>query len=193
MSKIKKKETNKETIKDVKSNRKKETKLREVPFKNYIILIVICFATIGLMSLFSILYRRYEMKQMETPVINGVIPEIKKEDIDNYVVENDSFFLYVGSASDNNSRNVEKDLIKYFEKREIKNDTIYLNVTNENDLDNFYKTFNEKYVVNDYSKLKDYPAFIIFSDNKVLDLVQKSENRNLNIGDIDRVLDEYNY
>jgi hypothetical protein len=133
------------------------------------------------------------MKQMETPVINGVIPEIKKEDIDNYVVENDSFFLYVGSASDNNSRNVEKDLIKYFEKREIKNDTIYLNVTNENDLDNFYKTFNEKYVVNDYSKLKDYPAFIIFSDNKVLDLVQKSENRNLNIGDIDRVLEEYNY
>ena len=168
-------------------------KLRVVPFKNYIILMVICFVTIGVVSMSSILYRRYERKQMETPVINGIIPEITKENIDNFVVENDSFFLYIGSASDNNSRTVEKDLIKYFDRRDIKKDTIYLNVTNENEIDNFYKSFNEKYVVNDYSKLKAYPAFIIFRDSKVLDLVQKSDDRSLNIGDIDRVLDEYNY
>ena len=171
----------------------KDEKLRNVPFKNYMILLLVCFITIGIVCVGSIMYRREEAKSLETPVINGVIPEIKKEDVDNYIVENDSFFLYIGSASNYNSREVEEDLIKYFERRDIKNDTIYLNVTNENNLEDFYKDFNKKYVVNDYSKLNDYPAFIIIKDGKVLDLVQRKENQKLNIGDIDRILDEYGY
>ena len=187
-------DTNKKTKKIVKKKTEsKDTKLREVPFKNYLILMIVCFLTIGIVVFASIMYKRAEQKSLETPVISGVVPEIKKEDIDNYVIENDSFYLYIGSASDYNSREVEKDLIKYFNRRNIKGDTIFLNVTNENDLASFYKDFNIKYVVNDYSKLTNYPAFIIFKDGKVLDLVQRGENQKLNIGDIDRVLDEYGY
>ena len=177
---------------------KKETtkvkeKTREVPFKNYLILTFVCLVTLGIIVFSSIVYNREEKKRLETPVISGVLAEIKKEDIDNYVVENESFFLYIGTASDYNCREVEEDLIKYFDRRDIKNETIYLNLTNETELNKFYEEFNSKYVINDYSKLKAYPAFIIFKDGKVLDLVQRGENQKLNIGDIDRVLDEYSY
>ena len=146
---------NKKVVKTAK-NKQKE---RVVPFKNYLVLLFICLATLGIVSFASIAYRRMESKKFETPVISGVIAELKKEDLDNYIVENDSFFLYIGAASDYNSREV----------------------------------FNKKYVVNDYSKLESYPAFIIINDGKVLDLVQRKETRKLNIGDIDRVLDEYGY
>ena len=184
--------------KKVKKVEKKETtkvkeKTREVPFKNYLILTFVCLLTLGIIVFSSIMYTREEKKKLETPVISGVLAEIKKEDINNYVVENESFFLYIGTASDYNSREVETDLIKYFGRRDIKNDTIYLNLTGDNDVKKFYEDFNSKYVVNDYSKLKAYPAFIIFKDGKVLDLVQRGDNQKLNIGDIDRVLDEYGY
>ena len=171
----------------------KNTKERVVPFKNYLILLFLCLATIGIVAFASIAYRRAESKKLETPVISGVISELKKEDLDNYVVENDSFFLYIGAAADYNSREVETALIKYFDKRDIKNNTIFLNVSNENDLSSFYKDFNKKYVVNDYSKIENFPAFVIFKDGKVLDLVQRKDTQKLNIGDIDRVLDEYGY
>jgi hypothetical protein len=192
-SKKKKEKVEKVEVVENKKTNNKDTKLREIPFKNYIILMLVCFLTIGLVVFVSIMYRRNEKKNMETPVISGVIPEIKRDDVGSYVIENDSFFLYIGSASDYNSREVEKDLIKYFDRRNIKDDTIFLNVTGENELNSFYKFFNEKFVVNEYSKLNNYPAFIIFKDGKVLDLVQKGENQKLNIGDIDRVLDEYGY
>lgn len=184
----------KKKVKKVEKKVKTTTeKTREVPFKNYMILALICLFTLGIIVFSSIMYTREEKKKLETPVISGVLAEIKKEDINNYVVENESFFLYIGTASDYNSREVETDLIKYFGRRDIKNDTIYLNLTGDNDVKKFYEDFNSKYVVNDYSKLKAYPAFIIFKDGKVLDLVQRGDNQKLNIGDIDRVLDEYGY
>ena len=181
----------KKRIKKEKKN--KDVKLRKVPFKNYLILLFVCCLTIGIVVFSSHVYRREEAKALETPVIDGVVSEIKKEDLDNYIIENDSFFLYIGSASDYNSREVETDLIKYFDKRDIKNDTIYLNVTNETNIEDFYKDFNKKYVVNDYSKINSYPAFVIIKEGKVLDLVQKKDSQKLHIGDIDRVLDEYGY
>lgn len=186
-------EQKKKIKKVVKKEKAPKEKTREVPFKNYMILALICLFTLGIIVFSSIMYTREEKKKLETPVISGVLAEIKKEDINNYVVENESFFLYIGTASDYNSREVETDLIKYFGRRDIKNDTIYLNLTGDNDVKKFYEDFNSKYVVNDYSKLKAYPAFIIFKDGKVLDLVQRGDNQKLNIGDIDRVLDEYGY
>ena len=173
------------TKKVVRKSKTKDTKLRNVPFKNYILLLLVCFVTLGIVIAISNYYRKIEQKDLETPVISGVIAEIKKEDVDNYIVENPDCFLLIGSSYNNNSRELEKDLIEYFKTRNIKEQTIYLNVSSEDKLDDFYKKFNSKYVVTDYSKLSDYPAFIIIKDGKVLDLVQKKEKQYLNIGDID--------
>ena len=99
--------------------KKTETKERNVPFKNYIILMFACFLTLGIVFTISRYYRKLEQKELETPVISGVISEIKKEDVSNYIVENPDFFLYIGSSYNYNSREVEKALIDYFNKRNI--------------------------------------------------------------------------
>ena len=172
---------------------KKEPNNRKVPFKNYIILLFLCFLTLGIVFAISNYYRKIEQKELETPVISGIVSEIKKEDLDNYIVENPDFFLWIGSSYNYNSRDVEKDLIEYFKKNDIKDRMIYLNVSNEKELDDFYDSFNSKYVEKDYAKLFDYPAFVIIRDGKVLDLVQKKTKQKLTISDIDRLLGEYSY
>jgi hypothetical protein len=138
------------------------------------------------------IYRREETKKLEVPVIRGAVPEIAVDNLANYVVENQSFFLYIGTTIDPNSREIEKDLIDYFKKRDISKNMVYLNLSDTNS-EEFFKDFNKNYVKIDNIKVDNYPAFIIFKDGVVLDKVQKEGNIKLGVGDIDRLLDEYSY
>ena len=67
-------------------------------------------------------------------------------------------------------------------------DTIYLNITSISDKKDFYERFNSNYSSN--VRLESYPAFIIISDKKIVDLVQKEEKK-LSINDVEKLLDEY--
>ena len=175
-----------------KTKKKKEEEVRVIPFKNYLLLLFICLATVGVVFGASTIYRREEAKKLEVPVIRGSVPEIAVDNLSNYIVENQNFFLYIGTTTDPNSREVEKDLIDYFKKRDISKSMVYLNLSDTNS-EKFFEDFNKNYVKIDNIKLNNYPAFIIFKDGVVLDRVQKDGNVKLGIGDIDRLLDEYSY
>jgi hypothetical protein len=177
----------------IKRTRKKEKdeELREVPLKNYMILLVICLIVIGIAVSLSAAYTRVKNEELTKPILVGSIPEVGVDNLDNYIIENDSFYLFVSSITDYNSREVEKDLLEYFKRNDISKRMVYLSVDNIKDLDSFYEDFNKKYSVFEYAKLKAYPAFIIIKDGKILNLVQKEEKIKLGIGDIDRLLDEY--
>jgi hypothetical protein len=182
----------KKAVKKINKNVKEKEEERVIPFKNYLILLFICLATIGVAFGASTIYRREETKKLEVPVIRGAVPEIAVDNLANYVVENQSFFLYIGTTIDPNSREIEKDLIDYFKKRDISKNMVYLNLSDTNS-EEFFKDFNKNYVKIDNIKVDNYPAFIIFKDGVVLDKVQKEGNIKLGVGDIDRLLDEYSY
>ena len=121
------------------------------------------------------------------PVIRDTISELEINDFANYAMEHDDFLLYIGVANDDNCRDLESSLKDFLKENNLL-DTIYLNITSITDKNSFYKDFNSKYT--DNVKLNNYPAFVIFRDGKVLDLVQKDVNK-LSVGDVARLLDEY--
>ena len=95
--------------------------------------------------------------------------------------------LYIGVANDDNCRELEEELKDVLKNRGLL-DTIYLNITSISDKKDFYERFNSNYSSN--VRLESYPAFIIISDKKIVDLVQKEEKK-LSINDVEKLLDEY--
>jgi len=186
----KKKKVVKEKVTKEKS---KKEELRKVPFKNYLILLLVCIITISLFAGGSVVYRKIDKRKYEVSRLEGIVPEISPENLDNYTVENDFFYLYIGSTDDYSSHAVENEIIDYLKKKDIKKDLVRLNVKKINNYNEFVKTFNAKYSKYDYTKLETYPAFIIMKDGKVLNLVQKTSEARLAIGNIDTLLDEYGY
>ena len=165
----------------------KKEELRMIPKKNYAKISTIFVVTILIVVVAFVFYRSHMNYVNTIPVIRGAISEIEEQDFNNYVTEHDDFLVYVGVANDSNCHNLEEDL-KEFLKSRIISDIIYLNITSVSDKEKFYNEFNSNYSSN--VKLNSYPAFIIFSDKKVVDLVQRKESK-LHIGDIEKLLDEY--
>lgn len=171
--------------------KKKEETERKVPFKNYLILIFVCLLTIAAFASGSVIYKKYEKRKLEVSVLKGVVPELSVDTLDNYVVENDRFFLYIGSTGDAASYTVERDLLDYMKTKDIKNDLVMMNAKNIPDFNKFASDFNSKFSQYNYAKLNAYPAFIIMRDGKIVNLVQKKDDARLSINDIDKLLEEY--
>ena len=159
-----------------------------IPRKNYIIIIVIYLISILAVVGLKIMYRSYSEYKLTIPVIKGEIAEININELDEYIVAHDDFYLYVGVASDPNCRNVEKDLVKLLKDRNIKDDTIYLNVSNLNNSKEVVASKLNKY--GDLNVKINYPLFVIFKEGKITGTSNKTSN-NTNIGDIEKLLDEY--
>lgn len=169
----------------MKDNKKEEQRI--IPNKNYIKLAIIFVVTISAVVFTFVMYDSHKEYINNIPVIRGSVAELNEQDLNNYFIGNDDFLLYIGVANDENCRELEEDLIELIKRRRISN-IVYLNITDVTNKSEFYNVFNSNYSTN--NKLNSYPAFLIVSDKKVLDLVQREE-RKLNIGDIEQLLDEY--
>ena len=165
----------------------KNNNLKVIPKKNYKKITAIFIITILIVVILFIFYNSQKRLVSDIPVIRGTLSEVEEEDFNNYITEHDDFLLYVGVAFDDNCREIEEDLKEVLKNRGLL-DTLYLNITTIDDKTAFYERFNDKYSNN--VRLEGYPAFIIISDKKIVDLVQKKENK-LFISDIERLLDEY--
>lgn len=161
--------------------------LRVIPKGNYAKISTIFIITIIIVIAAFVSYRMHINYVNNIPVIRGTLSEIEEKDLNNYIMEHSDFLLYIGVANDENCRRLESDLKKVLKDRNLL-DTIYLNISTVSDKGEFYNVFNSNY--SDNVKLNNYPAFVIFSDSKVVDLVQRKNNK-LNIGDIESLLDEY--
>lgn len=162
------------------------TKTKEIPRKNYIIFFLITFFTLAFSITSYIIYENHKNYQNSIPVIRGSASEIEIKDLDEYLVENENALLYFGVATDENSRELEEKFVELINDKHL--NIIYVNLTNVEDKEGFYLSFNEKYSNN--LKLKDYPAFIIMHERKIMDLVQR-DGRDLNIADIEQLIDIY--
>lgn len=171
-----------------KNNFKEKNDTRVVPKKNYIILVaiyIICiFAILGI----KVLYRNYKEYRLTIPVIQGKISEINMNELDEYIVAHDDFYLYVGVSSDKNCREIEKDLVKLLESRGIKDETVYLNVSETSKAKAEVTSKLSKYGTLDNNFY--YPLFIIFKDGKIMGILNK-QSEVVNIGDVEKLLDEY--
>ena len=153
-----------------------------IPLKNYISVIILFVVTFTIVLGLRAWYRTYKEYSLTIPVISGKLQEITINEFSDYITEYDDFFMYIGVASNQDCRNVETRLVDILEKRNIKNSTIYLNMTNKSNEELNNKLITYGYEANDIN----YPMFLIIRDKKIIEVIS-----NTNIGDIEKLLDQY--
>ena len=158
---------------------------KNVPLKNYLMVFVMFFVTIMVVLLLRGWYRSYKEYNLTIPVINGKISQIGISQLDNYIMEHDLVFLYIGTSDNKQCRNLEKKLPEVLIKRNIKEQTIYLNMDNISNNEVIKKL--KKYGYSE--KNIEFPAFLIINNKLLLNL--KTNKGPINISDIDKILDEY--
>lgn len=153
--------------------------------KNYFILILIFIVCICLAFYLREQYAVYKAYQLEIPVIGDSLPNITREDLEHYVVDNHLVAVYMCTASSDACRNFEKSFKRYVEKSEITDEIVYLNLSEDSD---FVDYFNDRFSFK--SKLKgNYPAFVIFRDGNVDAMLQSSSKKNLSLSRVQAFLD----
>lgn len=146
--------------------------MKEIPKKNYVIVLVIILLTV-VVTFF--LMNLYKSKTQKTSEIYTYLSEIKENEFDSYLFENPSVIIYF--ADKYNLENSEKE-IKIKEKindLNVYNYFIYLdtNDIDEEFLDNFSKKYNFKL------NISDAPLFIVINEGKVIEIFKQLEDANI--------------
>ncbi len=167
---------------------KKNNKEKEIPVKNYILLIILFVCTIFILYIVTEKYKSYREFEKSTPVIADTLHEISTDEFSHYVTETPSVVLYMCVASEDVCRDYETSLKKLVIKEGIEDAIAYVNLTDVN-LDEFVSNFNRTYP---YKKplTTSYPAFVIIKDNEVVDILQGTSDKPLTI---DKTEDFFGY
>ena len=91
---------------------KNKSKENKKTIKNYILLILLFIASIGLIFYLRELYEVNKAEQLKTPVIDGALLEIYSTDLEHYVLDNPVAVIYMCTSSDDACRSFEKGFKK---------------------------------------------------------------------------------
>lgn len=143
--------------------------MREIPKKNYLLLLLVIVGTV-LVSLF--LTRLYNNRHQETSTLYGFLSEVTLEDIDTYLIENETAVLYIDDKHNLSDNKEEKKLKKKIINYNLKNQFVFLDSTRIDQ--EFIGSFDKKY---HYTFKEDYPMIVVIKNKKVVKTYDK-----LNVG-----------
>lgn len=165
---------------------------KKIPSKNYIKLLIICLLTLGAAILLRSWYISHLEYEKTIPVIDGIISEIKYNEFDTYITENLDAVIYIGASEDINCREVEAKFKNYIITNELREEIIYLNISDSDNRKSVISEINANYVDNQSRiTIGSYPALIIFKNGKIYDAVSKQGYNQLTFGEMARLLEEY--
>lgn len=164
---------------------------KKIPKKNYIKLLIICAFTLGVVFVLRAWYVSHLEYQKTIPVIDGVISEIKYNEFDTYIIENQDVVIYIGASEDMNCREVEAKFKEYIIENELREEIIYLNISDSEDRETIISEINTKYGDTNSITIDSYPALLLFKEGKIYDAVSKQGYNQLAFGEMARLLEEY--
>lgn len=150
--------------------------MREIPKKNYIILVVLLAVTV-LLTLF--LSNLYVNKEKLTSNFYGYSNKITPESFDEFMTENEDIIIYIGDKYDLTFEKVEEELSEKIDELNLKHNLIYID-----------KSYVDKKFI---KKLKGYdinidmdklPIVVVITEKEVLKNVSINSNT-----DIDTLID----
>ena len=142
---------------------------REIPVKNYVILILVFLVTIVAVFYVRDWYNTTKNYYAQNSVMTKVVREIKSEEISNYILENQRFILYVSSGHDSGIKNFEDDFKNLIQSLDITDDVLYMNLDGVNS-ESFYDLLKNNYVRNSNIKnqiVDSNSSLYLFTDGKV--------------------------
>lgn len=163
--------------------------MKKIKTKNYFLLIFIFALTfIICIYLFSWI-KQYRNIKYQTSVITSSIHEIKYNNLQAMVKENDFFVLYTCNNIDKKCRMFSKNFKNYIDDNNLNEKIIYYNLENEKPLSNITTLYNEYKGENLLKKLNNYPSILIFNKGKIIDFLVINDKTD--IDDVNEFLKGY--
>lgn len=129
--------------------------MKNKKIRNFIIVIILLVLfTISLILV---------LKEKHNSILLEIMPEIKYEELDNYLFDNNESIIYIGN--NDIDKKFEKELKEYIINNNINIIYMYVNNKNINNLKNDY-SINNIYV----------PNIIIFKDKKIKDILYTNKS-----------------
>ena len=99
--------------------------LKNIPLKNYIVLLLISIITILLTFYLRNIYQNQKEYENNNNARMGFLQTIKEDEISSFITENRDFILYVSNASDENLKDYELNLKNEIIDRDYTKSFIY--------------------------------------------------------------------
>ena len=139
---------------------------KNISIKNYFYLALIVLITLGVIYYLYLWFDEYRKEVRNISELSKYLQVINYNELNNFIIENDEVCIYVGD-SDKKNFDFERKLKELIMQNNLRNDIIYLDVSNHNNNGNF--------VINDI-KFKRVPMFLIFNDGKITSSYDITQN-----------------
>lgn len=162
---------------------------RDVPKKNYIILVgVIVLILMACFAAYNI-YNIYQENMIKTSPLAETV--ILYDDLKNATTEiNADTFLVISYVEDQKVYNNEKEIRKMLTKKDLLGNVMYLNVTDYMMQDGFIKELNEVLKLKDRLAIETLPAIVYYKDGVAVKTVDSKDSL-INVGDFEQLIDMY--
>lgn len=137
----------------------KKEKEREIPPKNYIYLAVILLGTIFVLFYTYLWYDTYRQSKLYTSIMSNYLTVINYNELSNYITENENAVIYVSVLGDEKINRFENSFKNTIARNNLKNDMLYLDVTNEN-----INTVRSNLKID-----TELPCIVVYTNGKVAD------------------------
>ena len=140
-------------------SRLKKDKTREIPTKNYLYLFLILLGSVLLLIYAYTWYDTYNENKLNTGIMNNYLTVINYNELETYIIENKDAILYVSVLGDKKIYKFEEKFKNSIMDNNLKNDILYLNLTNEN-------------ILSATKKLQidaRFPYLVVYTNGKITD------------------------
>lgn len=165
-------------------------KKKEVPRKNYFIVIAVTILVVLLMIFVRSFYLSYKSSKLSNSIFsNKIVNQIQMDDFDFAVAEISDAILYVSYTGSNEIYSMEKRLYKEIENNNLTDKIIYLDVTKYNKNNKYIKTLRDKFPNID-NEINSAPLFIYIKDGQAVEAMS-SEFRMVDYKTLNKLVDKY--
>ena len=148
--------------------------MRNVPKKNYFLLILL-FAVTAFIVFFACNIYKSRTEKQYISVMDTFITEVKLDDLNGYTLENSQVVIFVSNKSDYSLKDVEEDYKKIITDYNLQHLFVYLNVSAAETLDSFNEMYNVSLTNN------NLPILVVIDEGKVVDSYVEAEYSKANI------------
>lgn len=147
------------------TNKKNEV-LREVPRKNYIYLFLILLGSLLLLLYIYTWYDAYNENRLNTSIMDKYLTVINYNELDNYIIENKDAVIYVSILGNEDINKFEKKFKNLVSEHNLKNDILYLDISNEN-----ISIATKKLNIDE-----EFPYLVIYTNGVITDIYSINDN-----------------
>lgn len=156
--------------------------MKNKTIKNYFILFGIFVVTFVICFYLFSWIKQYNEVKLGEPIIVNTLKEIKYDNLDNYLKENEVVAVYMCTTYESSCRIFEKKFSTFVKEQSLTDNILYLNLgyksVENNLLDNLYNKYKNEYLI---KKITNYPTIVIFNNGKIIDFLTITSNYNMDM------------